>query len=57
MENRDIKKKEFDPKTKNETILIKSQKQFISDLRSYKEKYPDFSEALKGRTITLKTFK
>jgi predicted nucleic-acid-binding protein len=27
------------------------------DVRTYKTKHPDFSDALKGRTIKLKTFK
>jgi len=46
--------KPLDLKTENKGT-IKDMSTY--DVRAYKTKYPDFSEALKGRTIKLKTIK
>ena len=36
---------------------IQQEKYHQSDMLNYKMKHPDFSEALKGRTLTLNSFK
>lgn len=39
----------------NKEVIVKDLS--IYDVRAYKTKHPDFSDALKGRTIKLKPFK
>jgi hypothetical protein len=50
-------KKEDITSNKDQKVTVSQQQEIRyhkSDIISYKSKYPDFSDALKGRTITLK---